>query len=191
MLTSMNDKARQAGARLACLARLYHPMLDDLSESALNGDPISRLGAAEIAKQNLTHPDCREWCERALGRLFNDADRKVREKAAGSFWHLWQQPELPLTDYGSLIRTFLESKAFAEQPTFLLHGLDETRQRVPDTILDVCETFIDKCTEQARDIRTAMSAGETTVGKLVFRAYAQLEAQPLRIRALDLIDRMC
>jgi hypothetical protein len=191
MLKSTNEKVRQAGARLACLARLYRPTLDDLSESALIGDPASRFGAAEIAKQNLTHPDCREWCERALKRLFNDDDRKVREKAAGSFWHLWQQPHLPLTNYGSVIRAFLESKAFAEEPTFLLHTLDATRQRVPDTILDVCERFIDKCTEQARDIRTAMAADETTVGKLVFRAYAQLEAQPLRTRALDLIDRMC
>jgi len=191
MLKSENDEVRQAGARLACLARLYHPGANDLAEAAIRGDPVSRLGAAEIASRNLTHPDCREWCDQTLRKFFNDENDKVREKAAGSFWHLWQQPELPLTEFNSLISAFLGSQSFTEEPTYILHALDDSRQRVPETILDVCHQFIEKCAEQARDIRTSMSADESTVGKLVFRAYAQLEAQPLRIRALDLIDKMC
>jgi hypothetical protein len=191
MLRSKIEKVRQAGGRLACLARLFHPELDDLSESAMADDHASRLGAAEVASQNFTLPDCRAWCVKALQRFFNDEDADVRSHAAGSFWHLWQQPELPLADYDGLIRSFLDSKAFAEEPSYLLHALDDTRQRVPETILDVCDTFVAKCAEKARDISTGIAADETTVGKLVFRAYAQLEAQSLRQRALGLIDRMC
>lgn len=189
-LSEIKD-VRQAGGRLACLARLYHPELDDLSEAAMSGDPACRLGAAEVASQNLTNADCRAWCEAALIRFFNDEDAEVRRHAARSFWHLWQQPDLPLGDYDVLIRSFLDSRAFADEPTFLLHALDDTRQRVPETILDVCNTFITKCGEEAKDISTSMAVDETTVGKLIFRAYAQLEAQPLRRRALELIDRMC
>lgn len=191
MLHSEIEKVRQAGGRLACLARLYHANLDDLSEAAMAGDTACRRGATEVASQNLTHPECRPWCEAALRRLFNDENPNVRQQAAGCFWHLWQQPELPLTDYDALIRSFLDSASFNEEPTCLLHALDETRRRVPETILDVCEAFVTKCTEKARDVRTGIAADETTVGKLVFRAYAQLEALPLRGRALDLIDRMC
>jgi hypothetical protein len=191
MLRSKVEKVREAGGRLACLARLYHPRFDDLSKAAMGGDVATRLGATEVARHNLTHSDCRSWCEGALRRLFNDEDGKVRRHAAGCFWHLWQQPEVPLTDYDDLIRSFLDSRAFGEDPSYLLHTLDDTRQRVPNTILDVCERFITKCTEKARDIRTSIAADETTVGKLVFRAYAQLNATPLRTRALDLIDRMC
>jgi hypothetical protein len=191
MLRSEIEKVRQAGGRLACLARLYHPDVDDLSEMAMMGSPASRLGAAEVASRNLTNPDCRVWCEAALQRFFNDEDEDVRSHAAGCFWHLWQQPDLPLSEYDGLIRYFLDSKAFAEEPTYLLHALDDTRQRVPGTILDVCDTFVAKCAEKAKDISTSMAADETTVGKLVFRAYAQLEAQPFRQRALALIDLMC
>lgn len=191
MLLSELKEVRQAGGRLACLARLYHPDLDDLSEAAISGDSACRLGATEVASQNLTNADCRPWCETALIRFFNDDDGDVRRHAAGSFWHLWQQPDLPLGDYDALIRSFLESKAFADEPTYLLHALDDTRQRVPETILDVCDTFVARCAEEAKDISTSMAGDETTVGKLVFRAYAQLEAQPLRKRALELIDRMC
>lgn len=191
MLRSGIENVRQAGGRLACLARLYHPDLNDLSETAMTSDPASRLGAAEVASRNLTNPDCRAWCDAALRRFFNDEDENVRQHAAGCFWHLWQQPELPLDDYNGLIRSFLDSKAFTEEPTYLLHALDDTRQRVPETILDVCDTFVAKCAEKAKDISTSMAGDETTVGKLVFRAYAQLEAQPLRKRALGLIDLMC
>ncbi len=191
MLRSEIEKVRQSGARLACLARLYHPELDDLSEAAMSGDPACRLGAAEVASQNLTKADCRAWCEAALVRFFNDEDSAIRRHAAGSFWHLWQQPDLPLGDYDALIRAFLDSQAFADEPTYLLHALDDTRRRVPETILDVCDSFVTKCAEDARNISTSKAGDETTVGKLVFRAYAQLEAQPLRRRALDLIDRMC
>lgn len=157
----------------------------------MSGDPACRLGATEVASQNLTNADCRPWCETALIRFFNDDDGDVRRHAAGSFWHLWKQPDLALGDYDALIRAFLDSKAFADEPTYLLHALDDTRQRVPATILDVCDTFVTKCAEEAKDISTSKAGDETTVGKLVFRAYAQLEAQPLGKRALELIDRMC
>ncbi|HEY5779281.1 MAG TPA: hypothetical protein VIT00_11125 [Terrimicrobiaceae bacterium] len=77
MLRSEHAEARQAGARLASLARLYHEEADDLATTALSGDTASRLGVAEIAKTNLTHSDCREWCEQTLAVLFNDADATV------------------------------------------------------------------------------------------------------------------
>ena len=107
------------------------------------------------------------------------------------FWCLSQDPEIPLADYNALITSFLASQSFVEDPTFLLSALDHTRQRVPEAILDICETFVAKCSEQARDIRTSMAGDEMTVGKLVFRAYAQLEADKMRNRALNLIDEMC
>ena len=191
MLLSDTEGAMQAGGRLACLARLYHPSLDYLSEQALTGKLGCRIGAAEVASQNLVLPSCRSWCEPALLRLFNDEDESVRRNAAHCFWYLCHQPELQLADFDALISYFLFSQSFAEEPTFLLNALDNTRQRVPKTILDVCETFVAKCSEQARDIRTAIAGDEMLAGKLVFRAYAQLEAQPLRNRALNLIDEMC
>lgn len=191
MLRSHIEAVRQAGGRLACLARLYHQELDDLSQAVLLGDQECRLGAAEIASRNLGHKECKTWCESALLHLFNDDNDAVRRQAADCFRFLCKQPELFLENYDGLIRAFLNSKAFIDDPTFLLRALDDTRQRVPSTILDVCNIFVTKCAREARDISTSMAGDEKTVGKLIFRAYAQLEAQPLRQRALDIIDCMC
>ena len=144
-----------------------------------------------VAKDKFLNPNCREWCEAKLKLLFFDKETEIRKTAANCFWYLWHQPDMPLDQFTALIQTFLSSPAFAEEPTFLLHTLDAIRQRVPDIILDICEHFVSKCAEQARDIRTALAADEYTVGKLVFRAYAQLEATEPRRRTLNFIDRMC
>src|SRR6202011_284861 len=48
MLHSQQAQVRQAGARLAAIARLYHKETD-LAAVALSGDAVSRLGLAEVA----------------------------------------------------------------------------------------------------------------------------------------------
>jgi hypothetical protein len=191
MLASKYEEVRRLGGTLACLARLYDASMHDLAETALAGDTACRMGAVKVAKDNFMHPDCNEWCEPRLKLLFDDTSDQVRKEAAGCFWHLWQRPTLPLAQFNSLIQAFLDSSAFADEPTYLLHALEDTRERVPEAILNVCEVFVAECAEQARDIRTSLAGDEMTVGKLVFRAYAQLESKGLRTRTLNLIDRMC
>lgn len=190
MLRSSHEKVKEAGGTLACLARLYYVEADTLSITALAGDQHCRLGACEVAKSNLLVADCRAWCETTLVHLFSDESKEVRQKAAGCFWHLWQSPDTPLTDFDLLIRSFLASPAFADNPTYLLHALEETKFQVPDAVLDVCEVFITRCGEEATDIRTSRAADEHTIGKLVFTAYAQMKSQAMQVRALNVIDQM-
>ena len=73
----------------------------------------------------------------------------------------------------------------------LLHALEDSRHKLPEVVLDVCEHFVERCAAQARDIRTHHAGDEHTVGPLVFRAYQQLASDPAQLRALRLIDRMC
>ncbi len=190
MLCSPYDEVRGHGGQLSCIARLFHDDANSLSEAALAGDIHSRLGACEVAKSNLLNPQCREWCEAALIRLFYDDSSEVRKKAGGCFWKVWHSPETPLMDYEALIETFLSSAAFADEPTFLLHALEATKFKVPKVVLDVCERFIARCSEEARDIRTSRARDEFTIGKLVFASYAQLQDQALQLRALGVIDQM-
>ena len=190
MLCAEHEKVRTAGGTIACLARLYHTEADYLSEKALKGDEYCRLGACEVAKSNLLNIDCREWCEFALRRLFDDDDKKVRQNAAGCFWNLWQSPDTPLKEFDELIDCFLKSASFTEEPTFLLHAFEENNHQLPDIVIDICSFFIERCGEEAKDIRTSMAADEMTVGKLVFTAYAQLQSLSGQNKALDLIDQM-
>jgi hypothetical protein len=123
--------------------------------------------------------------------LFQDEDSAVKEKAARCFWHLWHKPDLPLDNYQELISRFVSSPAFVESPTYLLHALEDSRQRLPEVVLDVCEHFVQRCADLARDMRTHHAGDERAVGPLVFRAYQQLNRSPAQMRALNLIDRMC
>ena len=191
MLRSAQTKVCQARARLAALARLTHTEEEALAAAAQNGDAAARLGVAEIAEHNFTHTACREWCEQTLGVLFDDPDDGVQQQAARCFWHLWQKPDLPLIGYASLIARFLKSAAFATSPSMLLHALEDSRHKLPEVVLDVCEHFVERCAAQARDIRTHHAADERALGPLVFRAYQQLANDPSQLRALQLIDRMC
>ncbi|WP_395745004.1 hypothetical protein [Prosthecobacter sp.] len=190
MLQSSRDKVRETGASLACLARFYHEKSDTLSSAALNGDARCRMGACAVANDNLLNVRCRKWCETALARLFNDENDEVRRKAAHCFWHLWQSPDTPLSPFDALIRSFVSSPAFADEPTFLLYALKENHHLVPEVVLDICESFITRCGESARDVRTANAANEITMGELVFTAYAQFDSPALRQRALNVIDCM-
>jgi hypothetical protein len=190
MLRSSHEKVRESGGLLSCLARLYHEKAEFLSEASLKGDEHCRLGACEVAKSNLLFADSRAWCEAALTRLFSDESQEVRRKAAGCFWYLWRSPETPLADFDALIRSFLASPAFTDKPTYLLRALEKTKHQVPEAVLDVCEIFIARCSEEARDVRTSLAADEHTIGKLVFSAYAQLKSHAMQTRALNAIDRM-
>jgi hypothetical protein len=191
MVASSNADVNHAGGQCACLARLYHTDADDLAETALAGNVSCRLGAVSVICDNFLVPQCREWCESKLKLLFFDNEREVRVKAAGCFWYPWRRPNTPLAQFNSLIQVFLTSPAFSEEPTYLLHALDDSRQRMPEAILEICEHFVEKCAEHARDIRTSIAGDESTAGKLVFRAYAQLQTEDMRRRTLNLIDRMC
>lgn len=191
LLTSPSPRARHCGGRAACLARLYHPEADSLAEAAMTGAVEARLGAAAVAEANLLHRDCRVWCEQALRRLFDDPVIEVRNAAAHCFWKLWKHPEYPITDYARLIEAFLESAAFMSEPTFLLHALEDSKTRLPGEVLQVCETFVRRCAGEARDIRTGLAADDHTVGKLVFRAVAQIPDAVGQRRAVAIIDQMC
>jgi hypothetical protein len=57
----------------------------------------------------------------------------------------------------------------------LLHALEDTRQQIPETTLEVCEEFVRRCAAQDGDISASIAADERTVGTLVFRSYAQFE----------------
>lgn len=190
MLRSRVPETSELGARLASLAVLYeHTDTEDLIEEALRGNASQRLGVAQVASANIGRKDCRSWAEQKLLLFFNDHDSEVCQEAARCFHRLEEQP---LESYEDLINKFCDSVACQKNSFSLLHTLEESSHHLPGITYDVCKGFLDRFSDEARDIRTRRAMDVTAIPKLVFRTYHQhLNDDNLAAKCLDLIDQMC
>ena len=96
-----------------------------------------------------------------------------------------------LDTYGDLIAAFCDSGAFQEDSFWILHTLEESLGRLPGATCLVCEKFLDRFADEARDIRTHRAGDTPTVAKLVFRTYQQHQNDEWTCRSLNLIDHLC
>ena len=189
MLRSKVPETSEAGARLVSLAVLYqHSKATGLVKEALRGNTSQRLGVAQVASKNIGRKDCRSWAEQQLLLLFDDSDSKVRETAVWCFQNLQEQP---LESYANLIEKFCDSAAYQEGSFSLFTVLEESSHRLPGITYDVCEKFLKRFSDEARDIRTRQALDVTAVPKLVFRTYHQHQDDEWAPKCLDLIDQMC
>jgi hypothetical protein len=188
MLRSGAPDVAQSGARLAGLATLYHERAADLEREAATGNAPQRRGLAEVAAANVALEECRVWCEGHLTAFFNDADKEVRKEAAGSFRQLRNES---LESYEPLILAFVDSVSYGDDSMSLLHLLEHSSQRLPGITCVVCAKFLDRFSDEARDIRTSRMGDSRTVTQLIFRTYHQHQEDEWTARALDLIDRLC
>ena len=188
MLRSSEPEACEAGARFACIAYLIHERAAGLVDDALRGGAPHRLGVAQVAAANIADPECRIWCEATLAALFDDDDSDVRREATSCFGRLQGGA---LDTHEDLIATFCDSKAFQEDSFSILHTLEESLGRLPGMTCEICEKFLDRFADEARDIRTRRAGDTRTVAKLVFRTYQQHQDDEWTSRSLDLIDRLC
>ena len=188
MLRSSEPEVRKAGARLASIAALIHERTTGLVDEALRGSAPHRFGVAQVAAANIADPECRAWCESTLAALFDDDDSDVRREAASCFRQLQGGA---LDTYENLITAFCDSKVFEEDSFWILHTLEESLGRLPGMTCEVCDKFLDRFADEARDIRTSRAGDTDIVAKLVFRTYQQHQNDEWTPQSLDLIDRLC
>ena len=188
MLRSPEPKVCEAGARLVSIAFLLNQDAGDLVNEALHGSPGQRLGIATVAAANVTLPEWRAWSQESLHMLFNDEDTKVRNAAAACFRELQDED---LDAYQDLIDVFCNSRAFQEESFRILQLMETSLGRLPGMTCLVCEKFLDRFADEARDIRTARAADAPSLVKLIFRTYQQHSDDEWTPRALALIDRLC
>jgi hypothetical protein len=188
MLRSGDPDVAQTGARLAGLAALYHECAADLDGEAATGSAPQRRGLAEVAAANIASDECRAWCGRHLTAFFNDEDEGVRKEAAACFRQLGDES---LELYEPLIMAFVDSVSYRDDSMSILHFLENSLRRLPGITCIVCERFLDRFSDEARDVRTSRMGDAGTVTQLIFRTYHQHQDDEWTGRALDLIDRLC
>lgn len=187
MISSPVAEVATAGARRACVAALVLEGAMSFVRTCLHGGAALRLGAAEVFSVNLREGAFRSSCENALAKLFNDSDKKVREKAATCFDQLHG---VDLASYAELIEKCARSEAFGDRPYHLIQALVENTEPLPEVTCLVCERFVEVFGEQATTIQTSARGEATRVSQVLVRVYHQTGAPLLKARCLDLIDRM-
>jgi len=188
MLRADDSDIREAGARLASVASLFHQGADHLVKEAMDGDQYQRLGVAKVATANICNPKFREWCEEILLVLFNDSAPEVCREAASCFR---QFGEVNLEDYDALISVFCDSSAFNEDSYSILSLLNESVNQLPGITILICGKFISRFGTEAKDIQKGKASDIRTVVSLIFRTYHQHQNDDWAPKCLDLIDQLC
>jgi hypothetical protein len=120
--------------------------------------------------------------------LFNDENKELRHEAARCFRSLKQAS---FEDYHDLVRAFADSRADESNSSSILFALEASPEKLPGITAIVCEKFLSRFADEARDIRTSRAADVHIIAKLVFRTYHQHENDQWSSKCLDLIDQMC
>jgi hypothetical protein len=201
LLTSVDPIIRQRGGNLAALFAVKAVSLDVDDDpyclAAALCDVHARRGAAEFLAQLVDELSTQEAdspgnpLARAnvelLYRLADDDDDDVCSHVMNVLRHT----TAPLLQHSELLRRLARSRAFVSHPASILVVLRNRRDEMPESVLDLCESWVDAWVETAGDISKREAADGYYITEIVLAIYAH--AAPggaVRRRCLDIADRL-
>lgn len=184
MLFSEIRSVVEVGSRIIAYAYLIHGNILEFYY-CLNYSEIHRLGIAQVFSESLkVQPP--SAVKDVLSILFDDLSEEVRSEASSCFRGLNDEN---IGSYTDLIENFIHSPAFKGNARHVMYPLDKI-ENLPEITLNVCEEFFESAGTKASDIRTETSATASRVVNITFKLYSQSKESDLKIRCLDLIDKM-
>lgn len=187
MLDDPDDRTRQAGARLVCLAAFECEMAGDLAANTIRGDKAMRLGAAEVYARNLDSQNVAHLCKRHLLHLFDDPNEEVQAKAGECFQYL--KPER-LGSLRPFIDSFLASAALTSGAEHLIGYLKTVACDDYELTLQVTERLLNVFGGQIFDIRTRWAMLDDDLAQLPLAVYNQASDAAIKTQAMDLFERL-
>jgi hypothetical protein len=185
MIAAEDAAVRSAGAAQAALAALERAEALPLLERCLGGERDLRLGVARVLAANVDSARYRALCEERLIELFDDSEKEVREEANKAIRRLRRGG---LGNLDSLVRSYLGSRVFAEDPEAIVFAIDDDELVAVDLALEIVEAVLARLREPADErTRDAMIAGE--VNGVLMSIYTDARDAELKNQALDLFDR--
>jgi hypothetical protein len=178
---------QSAGGRQVALAALSDERAHYLVEAAMDGPPAVRLGVAQVAAHNVMNEEVGDTCARWLPVFFNDADQAVRE--AASDW-VRQLGPTGIRQRPDLVNIYIESAAYRDDESDLLHVLDDSTVPIVDIALPALQRFVDQRRGEMGDFQRGAAYAATFASKLATRAYASADTADRREQALDIIDAL-
>jgi len=185
MIEADEPDVRRAGAAQAALAALGRPASEELLDRCLAGGVEMRLGAARVLAFNVSNARFRGLCEERLVALFDDPDEEVRKEATKAIRHLRKGGLAEVTE---LARSFLGSRAFAEDPEAIVFAIDGDEEPPVGLSMDAVEAVLERLSAP-EDPRTRDALIAAEVNEVLMKLYTDARSESLKNRALDVLDR--
>ncbi|WP_330256921.1 ATP-binding protein [Nocardia sp. NBC_00565] len=121
-----------------------------------------------------------------LLRLMNDESKEVRDNTTA----VVQYMEGPLSAYTDLLEKIRGTKMFNESPALVLDGLSRRLGELPDSVVALCEDWLEHSSADSGDISTHAAAEAYEVTNIVLATYNAASLETVIDRCLDIIDRL-
>ncbi|HEY3319875.1 MAG TPA: hypothetical protein VGP72_05290 [Planctomycetota bacterium] len=179
-----DEKAREAGGRLACLAAFENPEMVGLRDMCLSGDAAMRKGAATVYAHNINSAKVGAECRSRLKSLWNDAEAPVRAAASEFLNRLTAEN---LRSSSTLLLDWTATPAFDEKE------LENASRILSDNALANAQLTLemaDRITKRASSDAASYQGGMLSFYLVPAIVAVYHDVPELRGRAMDLLEQM-
>lgn len=183
----VSNQAREAGAKLACLAALDNSAAGQWRDKALCGDAAMRKGAAIVYAANITNSQVGKECQSRLELLMNDDDQNVRA-AVATFPREIDGPRL--WEVRAFMRRWVLSRSAEEGAEDVARLLEQHPLVDPQLTLDLAERFTALLSSPITETRTRHGTLSYHLVPAILNVYHRTTDTGERNRAMDLFERL-
>ncbi|QDU92262.1 hypothetical protein [Lignipirellula cremea] len=158
-----------------------------LLDEARWGTEDMRRKLASVYASNFDNELVGKKCQESLGEYYDDRSEKVREQVGSAFNSLSGQF---LQAHESELLVFVASKSFETDAVSLLMSMERSAVQLPEVICSAAERILSFLGEEGTHIAYHGSFLARNISKLVVRQYEQTQNDTMKVRCLDLIDKM-
>ncbi len=193
MLESPRADVAISGASEVAARWLFHDYFSQEVDKCLKGSTPQREGLARIASHFVAEPEYFSRCARVIGQLRDDPDEDVRHALRDV---LREGDILQFPDGVKLVRDLVESQAFRDDPTSLIHRLKEDTGDLlafSDVLFTMSDQFVGPLRDASRDYSIGSGYDVSEFLSLLIRLYEQAdEVKDTEIvnRCLDACDTL-
>ncbi|MBC8876615.1 MAG: hypothetical protein H8E44_44875 [Planctomycetes bacterium] len=177
MLESERDDVAQEAAEEVAARWLFHDHFAGELQVCLQGTTSQRKGLAQVAAHFALEPELVDKCANLIDRLKDDPEPDVRSE----IYAMVRNSNILRTPKGvDLVRKYVDSAAFRDGPTALIHGLKEySGSLLPfaEVLFAMCDQFVGPLRDASRDSSGGIMWDVSRFLPMMIRLYEQAHEQ--------------
>ncbi|SMP41299.1 hypothetical protein SAMN06265222_101560 [Neorhodopirellula lusitana] len=158
-----------------------------LLKEARNGTDDMRRKLASVYAHNIDNEHVGKKCQMALVDFYDDSSEEVRQRVGLAFSGLSGDF---LREHETSLLAFISSRSFETYPESLLRSMEQSSVELPEVTCAAAERVLGFLGEEGTHIAYHGSMIARSISKLVVRQYEQTRSEVMKVRCLDLIDKM-